>query len=86
MTKMERAVRVLETEAECVRRQGSPKCDRKCENCDLLMETSEILEGYQIAIDTLNKIKAEGKTALERKKNLVKIISRERKEKEDGNY
>ena len=43
------ASKIIETEIECVQRD----CDRKCEKCDLVMKTDEIVEAYKIAIQAI---------------------------------
>lgn len=53
MTNQE-AIEVVKTEKECVLRniQG---CDRDCGKCDLVMEDKIIIEGYDMAIQALEK-------------------------------
>ena len=43
------ASKIIETEIECVQRD----CDRKCEKCDLVMKTDEIVEAYKIALQAI---------------------------------
>lgn len=52
-TDKERAIFVLENEAECVRRQSGNGCGRKCEQCDLVLADSEVLAAYDVAIKAL---------------------------------
>lgn len=56
-------IKVLETEMECVKRQDGPKCPRfsgkTCSECDLIMDTSKVLEAYQGAIDAVTALGAE---------------------------
>lgn len=49
------AIEIIKTEKACVLRniQG---CDRDCGKCDLVMEDSKILEGYDMAISALEEI------------------------------
>ena len=47
-----RAIEIIENEIACVRR-ASNGCDRKCESCDLLMDTDEILLAYAEAINSI---------------------------------
>lgn len=49
----QRAISVIENEAECVRRQTRPGCDRRCEKCDLVLEDKEVLEAYAMATEAL---------------------------------
>ena len=48
----ERAIEVIKIEKKCVLR-NMRGCDRKCENCDLVMESEDILLAYDIAIMAL---------------------------------
>lgn len=50
---VDRAIRVIETEHECVSRD----CDRDCGKCDLVMESDEILSAYD---DVLYLLKRKG--------------------------
>lgn len=52
--KTEEAIRIIQTEAECVRRANN--CDRHCENCDLLMTDTEILTAYEMAETALREV------------------------------
>ena len=54
MTK-ERVHDIMENELRCVQRAGTNRCDRKCEDCDLLMDTDEIVEAYGMVIKMLEK-------------------------------
>lgn len=47
---MNRVVEILKIEKECVERQDTPKCNRDCENCDLLLPTEEVKQAYTLAI------------------------------------
>ena len=52
----ENAIAVLENEKQCVLRQIQiGGCDRNCVACDLVMNDSEILEGYDTAIAALRR-------------------------------
>lgn len=62
----EKAVTIIKTEAECVKRQNAPlgegcrKDDdgvKLCELCDLVLEDAEILEAYDYAIACINFVK-----------------------------
>ena len=37
---------VLKNERECIKRQGTAKCDRNCKECDLCLPDDEILAVY----------------------------------------
>lgn len=55
-----RIIELLNNEAECVRRQDTPKCQRDelgCQGCDLLVETEEILEAYSEAVEIIQNQK-----------------------------
>ena len=49
--KIERAIKVIQTEQKCVSRQ---QCDRDCAKCDLVMKDTDILEAYDMAISALH--------------------------------
>lgn len=49
-------IKVLETEKECVLRQGNPKkCNRKCADCDLVLPDKDIINAYNYCILVLKK-------------------------------
>ena len=50
MTEIEKAIRVLKAERECVARD----CDRDCGHCDLVMDHDWLLSGLDKAIALLN--------------------------------
>ena len=64
-------IQILENEMECIKRQDGPKCPRfvgmTCAACDLITDTSKVLEAFQGAIDVLKaKIKEEERILAER--------------------
>ena len=51
MGMVEKILKVIKTERECVIRQGDiSKCDRRCSECDLCLSEEEILEVYDFLI------------------------------------
>lgn len=46
-----RAIEVIQTEKKCVARANI--CDRDCANCHLVLPEEDILEAYDIAIDSI---------------------------------
>lgn len=51
---IERAIELMKNEKACVLRQDSPECNRDscgCQCCDLVVETDEILEAYDLIIE-----------------------------------
>lgn len=53
-------LKVLNTERECITRQGNPqKCNRKCDKCDLCLPDSEILAVYDYLIKNYGNIQKE---------------------------
>ena len=56
---MNRVVEILKIEKECVERQDTPKCNRDCENCDLLLPTEEVKQAYTLAIGCIEGIMAD---------------------------
>ena len=52
MTK-DRAIEIIKTERLCVLKNENKSCDRDCAKCDLVMETDEIIEAYNMAVEAL---------------------------------
>ena len=52
MTKQE-AIRIIGIECECVNRNDSINCNRKCNDCDLVLPAEQIKEAYHVAIEAL---------------------------------
>ena len=51
MGMVEKILKVIKTERECVIRQRDiSKCDRRCSECDLCLAEEEILEVYDLLI------------------------------------
>ena len=55
MTEQE-AIRIMMTEKHCVERNIKHECDRDCVKCDLLMKDNDVLNGYDMAIKTLEEV------------------------------
>ena len=51
----EQAIEIIRKEYLCVKRNENGWCDRKCENCDLVMPTEDIFETYKMAIKALEQ-------------------------------
>ena len=49
--RLAKVVEMLSAEKECVKRQD--KCNRHCSECELYMNTKEVILAYDIAIETL---------------------------------
>ena len=45
---------IILTEWECVDRQDTPKCDRDCRHCDLVMDAELVREAYRMATKALD--------------------------------
>ena len=56
MITVEEALTVMRTEQACVLRNESNQCDRQCEECDLVLPTGRVLEGYDLAIRALHAL------------------------------
>ena len=52
MTK-ERMLELLDIERQCIIRNDKDICDRKCENCDLVQDTKELLVMYDMVYSLL---------------------------------
>lgn len=50
---IERTIEMLKIEQECVKRQNTADCSRKCFECNLCQDEQEILEAYDTAIEFL---------------------------------
>lgn len=59
MMTLDRAIEIMNTEKCCVKRNEDNFCDRRCEKCDLVLPSDEILEAYDFVIDTLSSVKKE---------------------------
>lgn len=51
----EEALKILQTEKECVSRNNGTSCDRDCGKCDLLLPAEDILKAYELAILSAEK-------------------------------
>lgn len=49
----EEAVKIIQTELECIKRNDGTDCDRNCAKCDLVMEDTDIKEALGMAIEAL---------------------------------
>ncbi len=47
------AIRVLQNERECVRRQSGQGCDHHCAACDLVLEDRVVMDAYETAIASI---------------------------------
>ena len=45
----QKAYELINIEQQCVQRNIDRKCNRKCENCDLVQKDSDIIEMYELA-------------------------------------
>lgn len=53
--KMKRTLELLEIEKKCILRNENHECNRDCANCDLVQETGDLLEAYDMAINSLKE-------------------------------
>ena len=51
----EEAIKVLLDEWKCIDRNDGINCDRKCESCDLVMDTFVLKDAYNMAIKALEQ-------------------------------
>ena len=49
------AIKIIKIEQACVKRNIAKECDRDCVKCDLVRPDEDILNGYDIAIEALEK-------------------------------
>lgn len=59
----DKALKIMENELECIKRQDTPKCLRyisgSCRACDLIRPTSELVDAYEGIIAKLKEELAE---------------------------
>ena len=53
--------KVLVTERECINRQDTPKCNRKCQECDLVLPRTLVYDAYDTAIALIDYITTHSK-------------------------
>lgn len=65
---MQRVVDILKTEKECVERAGTATpnkaCNHECSECDLLLDDTEILQAYTLAIGCIEGMKMDDKVQI----------------------
>lgn len=49
------AIEVLQSEWQCIDRNDGVHCDRKCEACDLVMDSGVLKDAYNLAISALEE-------------------------------
>jgi hypothetical protein len=47
------AIKILLNEWKCIDRNDGVNCDRKCESCDLVMDSAVLKDAYNLAIKAL---------------------------------
>jgi hypothetical protein len=47
------AIKILLNEWKCIDRNDGVHCDRKCESCDLVMDSAVLKDAYNLAIKAL---------------------------------
>lgn len=70
MTRKE-AAGVIKFEKACVLRQDTPRCNRDCKKCDLLLPTEDVLTAYDMAIKALEQEPKTGHWIYEKRKRLI---------------
>lgn len=61
MMGLEKIIEILETEKECIKRNDNGGCDRNCAECDLLLDSKDILTAYTLTISILKTIHGDRK-------------------------
>ena len=46
-------LQILKTELVCIRRNDGKNCNRKCDKCDLVMDSKKLIQAYEILIKTI---------------------------------
>ena len=54
---VDRTLELMRIEKQCILRNENKDCDRKCESCDLVQETSELLQAYDKVIEIITGLK-----------------------------
>lgn len=52
----QQAIKLLEVEKECISRNELKMCNRKCDKCDLVENTYDLLDAYNIAINCIKEV------------------------------
>lgn len=60
---IQQILKVLKNERECIKRQGSAKCDRNCGFCELCLPDDEILSVYDFLIGGYENLLSPGEKA-----------------------
>lgn len=53
---IEKIIKILRTEEFCVKIANADICDRKCEECPLVMNSEDIIEAYEKTVEILKKM------------------------------
>ena len=53
MKESDHIIRLMQAERECVSRD----CDRKCGDCDLAQDREELIQAYNVVIETLQTLR-----------------------------
>ena len=80
MMNTEQILKVLKNERDCIKRQGTAKCDRNCVKCDLCLPDDEILEVYDFLINAYSMTEVHIKVSKEERDKLIEILNRNAKE------
>ena len=51
----EEAIKVMENEWKCIDRNDGIHCDRKCENCDFVMNFFDLKDAFNIVFEALEE-------------------------------
>ena len=51
-----RAIELLKIELACVQRNENGLCDRNCADCDLVQQTSELIDMYRYVISRMEEL------------------------------
>ena len=59
----ERAIEVHRTLLACTKRQHTPRCNRQCTSCDLLLSQKDVREALETSIQVMKYVKAKKERA-----------------------
>ena len=72
----EQILKVLKNERECIKRQGTAKCDRNCKECDLCLPDDEILKVYDFLIKGYELTEIPIKISKEESEALISLLTK----------
>ena len=66
MSMIDEVIYIIDNERQCVLRQDTPKCDRDCKKCDLVLPTRDVLTAYTYTLQILYEVRKKQNESKER--------------------